>query len=179
MAVTVVYETHATTVDNEQGRATGWLGGALSTAGRGNAEQLGDRRREDGLAHVISSDLARAVETVRIAFAGSAVPIRLDPRLRECDYGVLNGAPVDQVHAVRAERIHEPFPGGQSYSDVVAGVKDLLAELVHDHEGERILLVGHAATRFALDLLIEGTSLQQSMARPFAWQPGWTYIVGG
>ena len=34
MAVTIIYETHSTTVDNERGIATGWLGGALSERGR-------------------------------------------------------------------------------------------------------------------------------------------------
>ena len=32
--VELVYETHSTTLDNEQGRATGWLPGVLSAAGR-------------------------------------------------------------------------------------------------------------------------------------------------
>jgi 2,3-bisphosphoglycerate-dependent phosphoglycerate mutase len=38
---------------------------------------------------VFSSDLARAVDTVDIAFAGYVVPVLLDWRLRECDYGEL------------------------------------------------------------------------------------------
>ncbi len=33
MTVSVVFETHSTTVDNEQGRATGWLPGQLSERG--------------------------------------------------------------------------------------------------------------------------------------------------
>ncbi len=41
MGVQLVYETHSTSVDNEVGRATGWLGGALSHAGREQARRLG------------------------------------------------------------------------------------------------------------------------------------------
>src|SRR3954447_8662504 len=98
MASRVVFETHAITDDNEAGRATGWLPGQLATGGREQAPALGQRRRHDGGAAVFTSDLARARETATIAFAGSDIPVLFDWRLRECDYGRWNGAPVDQVH---------------------------------------------------------------------------------
>jgi broad specificity phosphatase PhoE len=41
MAVQIVYETHSLTEDNEAGRATGWLPGRLSAAGRELAAELG------------------------------------------------------------------------------------------------------------------------------------------
>ena len=49
-----------------------------------------------------------------------------DPRLRECDYGELNGAPVDDVAAVRRRHIDEPFPGGESYRQVVERTRAFL-----------------------------------------------------
>ncbi len=63
----LVYETHSLTTDNEDGVATGWLPGRLSAAGREQAQRLGERRRDDGLAAVFASDLARAVETAELA----------------------------------------------------------------------------------------------------------------
>ena len=118
MAVEIVYETHALTTDNEAGYATGWLPGELSQTGRDNARDLGLRRRGEGYAVVFTSDLARAVETAQIAFARSEVPIREDRRLRECDYGTLNGAPVSELAAIRLRHIEVPFPGGQSYQSL-------------------------------------------------------------
>ena len=41
MPVELVYETHATTVDNEQGIATGWLPGRLSARGRAEPQSWG------------------------------------------------------------------------------------------------------------------------------------------
>ena len=175
MVVQIVYETHATTVDNENGVATGWLPGELSATGRDNARELGCRRRGDGIDLVIASDLARAVHTVEIAFAGSDVPVSTDPRLREVDYGDLNGAPVEVVHRQRRERVDTPFPGGQSYREVTTGVRTLLDELLRDRDGQRVLLVGHAATRFALDHLLTGRPLETVVVAPFAWREGWTY----
>ncbi|MEP6797757.1 MAG: hypothetical protein ABI890_06405 [Lapillicoccus sp.] len=49
-----------------------------SRGGSGLAAEMGDRRRDDGLAAVFTSDLARAVEMVEIAFAGSEVPVLAD-----------------------------------------------------------------------------------------------------
>jgi 2,3-bisphosphoglycerate-dependent phosphoglycerate mutase len=91
VAIELVFETHSTTVDNEQGRATGWLPGQLSERGRVQARELGRRRSGDGVVAVFSSDLARAAETASVAFAGSAIPVLYDWRLRECDYGQRNG----------------------------------------------------------------------------------------
>ena len=80
-------ETHSTTEDNEVGVATGWLPGRLSALGREQAAEVGKRRADDGIAAVFSSDLARATQTAAIAFAGTGIPVLLDWRLRECDYG--------------------------------------------------------------------------------------------
>jgi broad specificity phosphatase PhoE/GNAT superfamily N-acetyltransferase len=176
--VQVVYETHATTLDNENGIATGWLPGELSSAGHENARELGRRRRDDGLDVVLTSDLARAVQTVDIAFAGADVPVVRDPRLREVNYGDLNGAPVDVVHRERRDRVDTPFPGGQSYRETTAAMSELLDELLHDRAGQRVLLVGHVATRVALDHLLTGRPLQAAVSRPFAWREGWTYELG-
>ena len=122
MPVELVYETHATSVDNERGIATGWLDGELSARGREQAVELGRRRRDDGVSAVYASDLGRAVETAGLAFAGTNIPVRQDRRLRECDYGELNGAPVAEVAAVRRRHLDEPFPGGESCRQVVERV---------------------------------------------------------
>ncbi len=145
-SVQIVYETHSTSEDNEQGIATGWLGGTLSARGREQASRLGSRRREDGLDLVIASDLNRAVETARIAFEDSGVPVTLDWRLRECDYGEMNGMPSAQLDAERRSRIDLPFPGGESWRQAVERVTRVLREIQDGCEGERVLLIGHVAT---------------------------------
>lgn len=174
----IVFETHSRTVDNERGVATGWLGGALSADGRALAEGLGERRRDDRLDAVFSSDLARAVETAEIAFAGTDIPVFLDWRLREIDYGELNGAPADAIAAERARRVDRPFPGGESYRDAVGRVASFLDDLRGGCAGGRVLLIGHTATRWALDHLLEGRRLEVVVAAPFDWREGWEYDFG-
>lgn len=174
----IVFETHSRTVDNERGIATGWLGGALSADGRALAEGLGERRRDDRLDAVFSSDLARAVETAEIAFAGTDIPVFLDWRLREIDYGELNGAPADAIAAERARRVDRPFPGGESYRDAVGRVASFLDDLRGGCAGGRVLLIGHTATRWALDHLLEGRRLEVVVDAPFDWREGWEYDFG-
>jgi alpha-ribazole phosphatase/probable phosphoglycerate mutase len=177
MSVEIVYETHSTTVDNENGIATGWLPGELSATGRLQAAELGERRRHENIAGVISSDLARAVETTQIAFAGADITIFQDARLRECNYGALNGMPVERLDAERARHVDDPFPGGQSYRNVVEQTAAFPRDLGRDWDGRRVLLIGHSANKLALDCLLNGESLQDLVAAPFAWQEGWTYLL--
>jgi 2,3-bisphosphoglycerate-dependent phosphoglycerate mutase len=123
VAVEVVFETHSTTVDNEQGRATGWLPGQLSAQGQAQARRLGRRRTDDGITAVFSSDLARAAQTAAIAFGQSAIPVLHDWRLRECDYGQCNGMPAAELHASGHEHLDQPYPGGESCLDrFISGV---------------------------------------------------------
>jgi 2,3-bisphosphoglycerate-dependent phosphoglycerate mutase len=165
----IVFETHSTSEDNENGIATGWLGGALSATGRAQARELGARRGD--VTAIYCSDLWRAVETARIAFR--ELPVTLDWRLRECNYGDLNGMPRTVLDAERRRRLDEPFPNGESWREAVARVGGLLDEL----SGERVLVIGHVATRWALDHYLRGVPLETLVDAPFAWRPGWEYAV--
>lgn len=175
--VAVVFETHATSEDNERGIATGWLDGRLSTLGRRQAAELGERRRDDGLSVVYTSDLGRAVETARIAFVGGRLEVLTDARLRECDYGRWNGMPRARLEAERLRRIDEPWPGGESWRAAVDRVDGFLDELAGAHDGQRVLLVGHVATRLALDRRVCGQPLDELVTAPFDWRPGWEYAL--
>ena len=177
MTVELVYETHSITEDNEAGIATGWLPGRLSDRGRRLAVELGDRRRDEDIAAVYTSDLARAVDTAQIAFGASQVPMHLDARLRECDYGTLNGSPVGDLDWVRLAHVEDPFPGGQGYRDVVEATAGFLRDLRRDHEGRRVLVIAHSANRWALDHLLNGAPIEELVDAPFDWQPGWLYVV--
>ncbi len=176
MALELVYETHSISTDNERGIATGWLPGELSAEGRRLARALGERRRNDGLACVFTSDLRRAVETAEIALGGSGIEIRQDARLRECNYGRLNGAPVEDLEP-RRRFVDTPFPDGESYRDCVDKMRDFLADVGRDFEGRRVLVIAHSAQRSALRHLLEGVPLEELVDAPFEWQEGWEYVL--
>lgn len=126
---------------------------------------------------VFTSDLGRAVETAKIAFEGSGVPVHADPRLRECNYGKWNGMPVTRLEAERSRRIDDPFPGGESYRMVVERMRDFLYGMSREWSGKRVVIIGHSATRFALEHLLRGTPLEDAVTAGFEWQEGWHYIL--
>ena len=173
--IEIVYETHSTSEDNERGVASGWAHSRLYAVGRDQARALGVRRQGDGLDVVFCSDLRRAVETVEIAFAGSDTPVLLDWRLRECDYGAETQHPVGKHHVERCGHVDLPYPGGESWSQAVQRVQRFFDDLPLRWNGGRVLLVGHVATRWALDHLIDGVSLTELSDADFAWREGWEY----
>lgn len=179
MVVDIVFETHAISTDNEAGLATGWHPGRLSLRGEGAARELGRRRQHDKLAAVFTSDLARAQQTVELAFAGHDPPILHDWRLRECDYGELTRHPTQTVHGRRADYLDLPYPGGESWRQAVARVARVLDDLPTRWDGQRVLIVGHVATRWALEHHLRDVPLEQLAVEDFAWQPGWTYRLCG
>ena len=173
------YETHSISVDNERGIATGWLPGELSPAGRRLSGELGKRLKERAVQAIFSSDLHRAVETAGIARRRWAAPVILDDRLREANYGALNGAPLETVHAERLRRIERPFPDGESYVDVIERTRGFLLSLGQDWEGTSICIVAHSANRWAIDWLLDRRPIADSVVAPFAWRPGWRYELDG
>ena len=175
MAVDIVFETHAISTDNEAGLATGWHPGRLSARGEAAAYELGRRRQHDGLAAVFTSDLARARMTVELAFGGSTLPVLHDWRLRECDYGQLTHHPSQVVHGCRVDYLDRPYPGGESWRQAISRVARVLDDLPARWDGQRVLIVGHLATRWALEAHLRGVPLEQLVVEDVAWEPGWTY----
>ncbi|WP_277815427.1 histidine phosphatase family protein [Streptomyces sp. PRh5] len=118
-----------------------------------------------------------AVDTARIAFAGTELPIHRDRRPRECNYRRLNGCPQAVVALRRGRHIDEPFPGGQSYREVLAATEDFLTDLATRWDGNRILLIARSANRWALDCLLADARLEDLVQAPAHWQPGWEYTL--
>jgi 2,3-bisphosphoglycerate-dependent phosphoglycerate mutase len=178
MPIQVVFETHSTTLDNEAGRATGWLPGHLSATGQARARELRQRREHDGITAVFSSDLERAVQTASLAFGDSGLPVLYDGRLRECDYGQCNGADAAELRAARPEHLERPYPGGESWRQAVTRVGRFLTDLPLRWNDHRILVIGHVATRWGLEHHLNGVPLEELVTRGFSWQEGWEYRIG-
>jgi broad specificity phosphatase PhoE len=173
MTTTVWFEMHATSCDNEAGIASGHFDADLAPVGEVQALELGRRYARTALDTVITSDLRRAWRTAAIAF-GDRVRVRRDARLRECDYGELTRAPVALLEARRPEATVRPFPGGESYEQVVERVRPVLQEIARA-PGRSVLVIGHRATFYVLEHLLKGVPLADIVTAPWSWQPGWRY----
>ncbi|HYH75147.1 MAG TPA: histidine phosphatase family protein [Candidatus Saccharimonadales bacterium] len=172
--VTIIFESHSTTTDNEAKLATGWDDTSLSKLGEEQAKDLGTRRADDHFDAIFCSDLQRSYRTAELAF-GDKFPIVQDKRLRECNYGSLNSAPKADVEALRETSLTVPYPDGESYEDTSQRMKEFLQDLLADYDGKTVMIIGHRATQYGLERWIAGKSLYDAVLSPWAWQAGWEY----
>ncbi len=172
--VEIVFESHATTRDNQNYFASGHADAELSPLGVRQAKELGERYPGGVFDVVLCSDLRRSYKTAELAF-GNRFPIIRDVRLRECDYGSLTGHPSDEVDPEKARRITRPFPDGESYSQVASRLKSFLDDLLSGRDGQRVLIIGHRATQYGLEHWLNRIPLARAVTAAWAWQPGWTY----
>ena len=167
---------HATTTDNEQDLATGWLPGKLSEPGVRQARDLGNLVSSKHFDAVFCSDLKRAVDSAKLGF-GKKYKIILDKRLRECNYGDFNGKS-DELKKM-STHIDKHFPNGESYKDVERRIEDFLNFLKDNYDGQHIAIIAHQGPQLALDVLIKKKTWQQAISEDWrhakAWQPGWEY----
>lgn len=180
MAVAITYFVHGTTTDNEQGFATGWLPGELSEAGRDQAKRLGEQIASTHFDTIFCSDLKRAIDSAELGFGGTHRIIQ-DRRIRECNYGDLNGSAASAFKDRMSEYVDTPFPNGESYKDVEARIADFTLFLKSEYEGKRVAIVAHQAPQLALDVLLKGKTWQQAIHEDWrktkSWQPGWEYSI--
>lgn len=178
MAVEITYFVHSTTTDNEQDLATGWLPGELSIAGQEQAKRLGELVADIRFDAVFCSDLQRAIDSAELGF-GNAYEIIQDERLRECDYGDLNGTPASRFKERLEDFVDTPFPNGESYKDVEQRLARYVDFLRKNYSGKNIAIIAHQGPQLALEVLLGGRTWQQAIQEDWrkkkAWQPGWKY----
>lgn len=173
--VTIIFESHGTTIDNEAHRSSGAKDVELSELGRQQAKELGARYEGQRIDAVFCSVLKRSYETAAIAFEGTEVPVIRDARLNECDYGDMNGTATKLVDPEKAKRITVPFPNGESYEQCAERMRSFLDDLAMKYENRTVVVIGHRATQYGLEHWINDVPLKDAVAAPWAWQPGWTY----
>lgn len=177
--VDITYFVHGTTVDNEQGLATGWLPGKLSETGRKQAIAL--PKQIDGKVFdvMICSDLRRAIDSAELGFKNRC-PIVQDVRLRECNYGEFDGTE-KSFKSTMLPYIDVPYPGGESYRDVERRMASFLDDMRAEYDGKQVAVMAHEAPQLALEVLLHGKTWHQAIAENWrktgAWQPGWQYIL--
>lgn len=181
MAVRITYFVHGATVDNEQHISSGWKDAELSELGVKQSVALKEQTKDKTFDIVFCSDLKRAHTSAKLAWEG-VYPIIPDARLRECNYGKLNGALETIVEPMQEkECIKNKFPGGESYEDVKVRMADFLEFLKKNYDGKQVAIVAHKAPQLSLDVLLKDKTWEQALAEDWrktkAWQPGWEYNV--
>ncbi len=153
----------------------------LSDLGRDQARALGEwfaAGEEDGRPEIIlASPYLRAVQTAEIFrdARGCAADesICVDERLREKEFGILDGLTrfgIEAVHPEQAEfrqllgKFYHRPPGGESWCDVILRLRSLLDTVSLHYGGRRVMIVAHQVVVLCLRTIIENLGEEQILA---------------
>ena len=177
MKTKVIYFVHGTTYDNKNNICSGWSQAELTELGRKRAIKLGELRRNTKLDLIFTSDLHRAIDSAKLAFPD--VKQIKDKRLRECNYGDLDGK--NKSFVIYEDHIYNPFPNGESLKDVEIRIKSFIDFLIENYKGKTIGIMAHRAPQLAFEVLTKGISWEEANKNDWRknnmWQPGWEYII--
>jgi broad specificity phosphatase PhoE len=163
MSVQVIFVRHGETQWHAENRYAGATDVALTDRGRAQARALAEWAAKAGLDAVWSSPLTRSRETALESAQRTGVPVQVDPRLGEIDFGVGEGLtraemedlfPAD-LAAFQSDPVEHHLPGGEHPADVVDRYLAVLADLEAGYTGGRVLVVAHStAIRLTLCRLL-------------------------
>jgi broad specificity phosphatase PhoE len=152
-------------VENPRRLLYGHLDGfQLSALGRAQALAVGDRLRSADLKRIVSSPLARAVETAELINSRLAAPalLEVDPELREAEFSrYLQGLPYWQIPVRRPLWfVHKArrglLPGDEAIEQLGGRVLSVMKRMARDHPGETMAIVSHADPLQAAWVVLDG-----------------------
>ena len=153
----------------------------LSARGEAQARALGAwfaRADADERPDVLlASPYVRAQDTARLFRAAGGAdadePICIDERLREKEFGILDGLTTQGVASVYPDQAefrrllgkfyHRP-PGGESWCDVIARLRSVMDTIALHHAGRRVMIVAHQVVVLCLRYVIENLSEDEILA---------------
>ena len=145
---------HAATVLNADDRFAGSTDVLLGPEGRDQAERLGQRLATEPIETVYCSPLRRTVETATILARPHALTPQTVDGLREIDHGRWEGLRRSEVESLYPEEyaawVRDPLAvgptEGESGQRVMARALAAVAEIVHRHADQQVLVVSHKGT---------------------------------
>lgn len=171
----ITYYVHGTTYDNASKCASGWKDVELNEQGKEQALNLG-KKTPYKFNILYTSDLTRTITSAKLAFP-EFEPFT-DTRLRECNYGTLDGKNRELVNY--EEHINKPFPNGESLLDVEKRVRDFLEYLKYKCNDKIVGIIAHRAPQLALEVITKNISWEKAIKNDWRktgdWMPGWEYI---
>jgi broad specificity phosphatase PhoE len=168
IALRLFFVRHGQTEMNRLGLLQGRGGHGLLPEGFADAERAAAGLAEEGIDLLYSSDQQRAVETARVIRSrlGLRPRIRLSSFLREMDYGRMSGRPEPEVRRIcplfRREATFV-FPGGESFTQVLARAFRWLERLLRRHDRGTLAVVTHGGWLRTLFAGLKGVPLNRCL----------------
>ena len=146
--MTLILVRHGQTAVNAEGRLQGRIDAPLTELGRRQAAASG-AALPAGVARVVVSPLLRARQTAEAFGLPVSVPVVVDERWIELDYGEWDGLPLRSMATEgwdrwRADPSFAP-PGGESLVALVERVSAACADLAAAAEEQDVVVVSHVS----------------------------------
>lgn len=144
---------HGQSVGNAEGYFTGWLDSPLTGQGRGEAEarRAGVEVLTPKPDRIVTSTLARAIETASIINTVLNLPVSHDADLREQNYGSLQGMDRQSVYDRYGPDHYFDPPGGETIDAFTQRIVTALDRVLA--QGGLPLIIGHGGMPHALGRL--------------------------
>ena len=160
---------HGETRWNIENRYQGHGDSPLTEAGLAQAEALGRRLSHAAFDALVSSDLERARTTAARIAAFTGHPLQTDPRLRERNFGILEGLTLEEIlarHTTVYERLQTGDPDyrppqGESHRDHYRRNIAFLEEWHHTRPGTSAVWVVHGGVLDSLFRFVAQLPLTQ------------------
>jgi broad specificity phosphatase PhoE len=142
---------HGATVWHAENRYAGTTDVALDPGGYAQAERLAVWASDARLAAIWCSPLNRARETAAPSARAAGVEPRIDERLREIDFGQIEGKTMaeaeqlfpKEIRRFKADPATYPMPGGEDPHQAARRAMSALRDIASAHPQERVLVVAH------------------------------------
>jgi broad specificity phosphatase PhoE len=142
---------HGATVWHAENRYAGSSDVALDPNGYAQAERLAAWASETKLAAIWCSPLTRARETAAPAARATGLVPHVDERLREIDFGQIEGKTMaeaeqlfpEEIRRFKADPATYPMPGGEDPHEAAHRAVSTLRDIAVAHPNGRVLVVAH------------------------------------
>ena len=137
---------HGQTIWNVENKICGATDIALTEEGHRQAEELGEEIRRQGIKadEILYSPLIRAADTARHISEITGIPARVEPRLKEQNFGKYESTPRNGKEFQEAKRqFISGYEGGESMFRLAQRIYNLLDEIRDDKEEKTYILVAH------------------------------------
>ncbi len=121
-------------------------GAPLTEHGMLDAHMVAETLATQGITKIYASPVERTRQTADIIASALNLPVVFDERLREVNFGNLEGQPIAAYRgffADLADRFSKRPPGGENLVDVLSRMRNFFQEVNAHNRGEKILVVSH------------------------------------
>ena len=135
---------HGETAWNVLNKVSGRTDIPLTEKGLQQARELAKNAVGKGIEVIIASPLLRARQTAQAVSDAIGVPVEIDERLMELDFGIFEGEPRSTPEYVYTRtQFPTRFPGGESNFLLAHRVYSCLEDVKRNYDPKTVLLVCH------------------------------------